>query len=99
MQSDQHMRDEIGAASAQREVELTLRAPFPSAIRYISRATIYRRASEAEIDTLEAWLDNGATPRQRVTWRDAEGGPVRVDEMLPLATTLFGARRAAELLE
>ena len=73
--------------------------PGRTAIRYIAAATVYRRATNVEIDRLEAWLDHSAPPDQRTTWRDAAGGFMRVDEVLPLATTLFGAERAAELLE
>jgi hypothetical protein len=79
--------------------ETSAYAPGPTVFRYIAKATAYRRASNAEVDALEAWLDNSATPQQRFAWRDAETGLVRVDEVLPLATTLFGAQRAAELLE
>jgi hypothetical protein len=77
-------------------------APFavgPTPVRYIATATVYRRATNAEIDRLEAWLDNNATPDQCAKWRDAAGGLMRVDEVLPLATRVFGVERAAELLD
>ncbi len=82
--------------------EATGTAPYalgPTSMRYIATATVYRRATNAEIDRLEAWLDNRATTDQRVAWRDAPGGLMRVDEVLPLATLLFGTVRAGELLD
>jgi hypothetical protein len=104
------MRDEVGATVQDRAhrlipthsgeiAEAALYARVTTAVRYIARATVLRRATDAEIDALEAWLDNHATPRQRAAWRDAEEELVRVDEVVSVATTLFGIERAAELLE
>jgi hypothetical protein len=70
----------------------------PAPARLIAKTTIYRRSTDAEIDAFENFLDNVATARQRLMWRDAENGHVIVDEVLPLATALFGTTRAGELL-
>ena len=70
-------------------------APVP---RMIAKTTIYRRATDAEIAAFLGFLERVATPRQRLMWEDAEGGLVYVDDVIPLARSLFGADRAAEML-
>jgi hypothetical protein len=70
----------------------------PAALRMIAKTTIYRRATDAEIGTFEAWLDSGATPRQRLMWRDATNGMVFVEDAMLAITAMWGAARAAELL-
>lgn len=71
----------------------------PSPVRAeIAKTAIYRRATDAEIETFLAFLTGGATARQRLMWEDAAGGVVLVDDVQPLAEALFGPARAAELL-
>jgi hypothetical protein len=65
--------------------------------RLIAKTTIYRRATDAELEMLEATLP--ALPRRlRLLWQDAEGGLVRLGDVRPLFVEAVGEDRAAELL-
>ena len=70
----------------------------PPPPRSIAKTTLYRRATDAEIQALVAFLQHQVTPRQRLMWEDAEGGLVLIEDVEPVAVHLFGAERAAELL-
>jgi hypothetical protein len=70
----------------------------PAAPALIAKTAIYRRCTDEELELLEAFLAGSATPRQRLMWRDAEGGLVLLDDVTPLFVAAVGAERAAELL-
>lgn len=72
--------------------------PAPAAPpRQIAKATIYRRATDAELTLLDATV--AALPlRDRLLWQDAAGGRVLVEEVQPFFVQAFGTMRAAELL-
>lgn len=65
--------------------------------RLIAKAALYRRATDAELDALEAALSK-VPLRQRLMWQDAEGGLVRASEVMPLIVAAVGVERANELL-
>lgn len=73
-------------------------APLPPPPpRFIAKTTIYRRATDQELELLTATLPN-LPLRQRLMWQDAAGGEVSVAEVLPFFEAAVGATRAAELL-
>jgi hypothetical protein len=65
----------------------------------IAKTTIYRRATDEELAIFLDFLQQNATPRQRLMWEDAAGGMVLVEDVRPVAEALFGEERAVGLLE
>lgn len=86
------------AEIAERAAEEAAQAARPAPPRLIAKTVIYRRATDVELATLEGFIAQQATTRQRLMWQDAEGGLVYVHDVQPLAEALFGAQRAGELL-
>jgi hypothetical protein len=74
-------------------------APEPPAAppRLIAKSAIIRRATDAELETLEAVLPT-VSRRDRLLWENAEGGLVRVEDVEALFVATVGAERAAVLL-
>lgn len=73
-------------------------APPPPSPRWMSKVTIYRRMSNDELEAFDTFMRTQATVRQRRTWDDSQEVPADDPELVALATALFGAERAAELL-
>lgn len=71
-------------------------APDPDA-RFLAKTAIYRRATDAELEALEATLPS-LPLRERLMWQDAEGGLVRVAEVRPVFAAVLGEERAEALL-
>jgi hypothetical protein len=64
---------------------------------YLAKTTIYRRATDAELEALQAMLPK-LSLRERLMWTDAEGGFVKVREVRPQMVAAFGEERADQLL-
>lgn len=69
----------------------------PAKKKEIAKTTIYRRATDQELELLNSTLPT-LPLRERLMWQDALGGTVYVDEVLPFFVAVVGAQRAAELL-
>jgi hypothetical protein len=69
----------------------------PPQPRLIAKSVIIRRATDEELEILEATLPT-VSRRDRLLWENAEGGLVRVDDVEALFIATAGAERAAELL-
>lgn len=68
--------------------------PLP---RSIPKTTIYRRATDAELEILEATLPT-VPLRLRLLWQDARNNEVLVDDVQELFEAAVGVERAAVLL-
>lgn len=64
----------------------------------ISKNSLYARMTDAEMDTLDHWINNIATVRQRRRWDDATALVLSDPELVAVAEALYGSERAAELL-
>ena len=73
---------------------LQLAPPSPTMLK----TELYDRMTDDELALLEAFLNEGATIRQRMRFRDAVELDRRDTELQGLAALLFGAERAAVLL-
>jgi hypothetical protein len=71
--------------------------PPPPQPRLIAKSLIIRRATDEELEILEATLPT-VSRRDRLLWENAEGGLVRVEDVEALFIATAGAERAAELL-
>lgn len=71
-------------------------APEPSK-RYIAKTTIYRRATDAELEKIQVELAKQPL-RNRLLWQDAENGVVAVDDVLPFFSAHLPYERAVALL-
>lgn len=65
--------------------------------RTATKLTIYSRMTDAELAGFEAALGT-LTPRQRMSWTDAQIIEIDRPDVRALASAMFGAARASEIL-
>jgi hypothetical protein len=90
--------DGVSATPSAEQLAALVAPPLAPQPKYRTKFELYAVMTDFELDALDTFLQGTATTRQRLEWTDAQIIAADSPQVIEMATQLFGAARAAEIL-